>query len=209
MYHSSSTALFYIVCYYYIGLILLKNVSINSWVPKKIFLTKGAGQHKEKLASFELALREAGIASLNLITVSSILPPKCEFIDRDSGVKLLSHGQVVPIVLARSESNDSSNLVSSGVGVAVPRDREDYGYLSEHHDVNMNDEQMEEYVEDLAAEMLATTYGLKFDPDASWDEKRELWKIDDRIVNTRSVIQTASVKEGLWTTTVAAAVLIL
>jgi arginine decarboxylase len=58
--------------------------------------------------------------------------------------------------------------------------------------------------------MLATTYGLKFDPDASWDEKRELWKIDDRIVNTRSVIQTAIVSpDGLWTTTVAAAVLIL
>ena len=194
----------------YIGVILLKIVSINSWVPKKIFLTKGAGQHREKLASFELALREACIASLNLITVSSILPPKCEFIDRKAGVKLLSHGQVVPIVLARSESNKPSELVSSGVGVAVPREREDYGYLSEHHGVNLTDEQMEEYVEDLAAEMLATTYGLKFDPDASWDEKRELWKIDDRIVNTRSVIQTATVSpDGLWTTTVAAAVLIL
>ncbi len=191
-------------------MILLKIVDINSWVPKKIFLTKGAGQHREKLASFELALREAGIASLNLITVSSILPPKCEFIDRETGVKLLSHGQVVPIVLARSESNNSSELVSSGVGVAVPKDRADYGYLSEHHGVNLTDEQMEEYVEDLAAEMLATTYGLKFDPDASWDEKREIWKIDDRIVNTRSVIQTATVSpDGLWTTTVAAAVLIL
>jgi arginine decarboxylase len=188
----------------------LKIVSISSWIPKKIFLTKGAGQHREKLASFELALREAGIASLNLITVSSILPPKCEFIDRKVGVKLLSHGQVVPIVLARSESNNPSELVSSGVGVAVPREREDYGYLSEHHGVNLTDEQMEEYVEDLAAEMLATTYGLKFDPDASWDEKRELWKIDDRIVNTRSVIRTAIVSpDGLWTTTVAAAVLIL
>jgi len=190
--------------------ILLKIVDINSWVPKKIFLTKGAGQHREKLASFELALREAGIASLNLITVSSILPPKCEFIDSETGVKLLSHGQVVPIVLARSESNNPSELVSSGVGVAVPKDRADYGYLSEHHCVNLTDEQMEEYVEDLAAEMLATTYGLKFDPDASWDEKREIWKIDDRIVNTRSVIQTATVSpDGLWTTTVAAAVLIL
>ena len=185
-------------------------MSVNSWVPKKIFLTNGAGQHREKLASFELALREAGIASLNLITVSSILPPKCEFIDKEAGVKLLLHGQVVPIVLARSESNSPSELVSSGVGVAVPREREDYGYLSEHHGLNLTDEQMEEYVEDLAAEMLATTYGLKFDPDASWDEKRELWKIDDRIVNTRSVIQTAKVSsDGMWTTRVAAAVLIL
>ena len=74
----------------------------------------------------------------------------------------------------------------------------------------MDDNQMEEYVEDLAAEMLATTYGIKFDPDASWDEKRELWSIDNRIVKTRSVVQTGLVDvEGRWTTTVAAAVLVL
>ena len=182
----------------------------DNFVPKKIFLTKGVGFHKEKLASFELALREAGIAPLNLITVSSILPPNCKFIDKGEGVKLLKPGQVVPVVLAKSESNISSTLVSSGVGVAVPRDKEHYGYLSEHHCTGMDDIKMEEYVEDLAAEMLATTYGIKFDPDASWDEKRELWSIDNRIVKTRSEVQTSIVSdEGLWTTTIAAAVLIL
>ena len=182
----------------------------DSFVPKKIFLTKGVGFHKEKLASFELALREAGIAPLNLITVSSILPPHCKFIDKGEGVKLLKPGQVVPVVLAKSESNIPSTLVSSGVGVAVPRDKEHYGYLSEHHCTGMDDIKMEEYVEDLAAEMLATTYGVKFDPDASWDEKRELWSIDNRIVKTKSEVQTSIVSdEGLWTTTIAAAVLIL
>ena len=188
----------------------MKKVNSTNFVPRKIFLTKGVGVHKEKLASFELALRDAGIAALNLITVSSILPPECEFVDKETGVKLLSPGQIVPIVLARSESNKSSTLVSSGVGVAVPRDKEHYGYLSEHHGFHMDDNQMEEYVEDLAAEMLATTYGIKFDPDASWDEKRELWSIDNRIVKTRSVVQTGLVDvEGRWTTTVAAAVLVL
>ena len=182
----------------------------DNFVPKKIFLTKGVGFHKEKLASFELALREAGVAPLNLITVSSILPPNCKFIDKGEGVKLLKPGQVVPVVLAKSESNIPSTLVSSGVGVAVPRDKEHYGYLSEHHCTGMDDIKMEEYVEDLAAEMLATTYGIKFDPDASWDEKRELWSIDNRIVKTRSEVQTSIVSdEGLWTTTIAAAVLIL
>ena len=182
----------------------------DNFVPKKIFLTKGVGFHKEKLASFELALREAGIAPLNLITVSSILPPNCKFIDKGEGVKLLKPGQVVPVVLAKSESNIPSTLVSSGVGVAVPRDKEHYGYLSEHHCTGMDDIKMEEYVEDLAAEMLATTYGIKFDLDASWDEKRELWSIDNRIVKTRSEVQTSIVSdEGLWTTTIAAAVLIL
>jgi len=188
----------------------MKIVNSKNFVPQKIFLTQGIGTHKEKLASFELALRDAGIASLNLITVSSILPPKCNFVDKAEGIKALLPGQVVPIVLARSESNKPFTLVSSGVGVAVPRNREDYGYLSEHHCTGMNEDSMEEYVEDLAAEMLATTYGIKFDPDASWDEKRELWSIDNRIVKTRSIVQTGTVNsEGHWTTTVAAAVLIL
>ena len=182
----------------------------QDWVPKKIFLTKGKGISRERLTSFELALREAGIASLNLITVSSILPPGCEFVSEEEGTKLLKPGQVVPVVLARSDSNVSGDLVSSGVGVAIPKDIEHYGYLSEHHCIGMDDYSMEEYVEDLAAEMLATTYGVNFDPDASWDEKRELWSIDNRIVKTKSEVQTRVVnEEGHWTTTVAAAVLIL
>ena len=184
-------------------------MSLKELVPKNIFLTKGIGVSREKLTSFELALRDAGIASLNLIEVSSILPPNCSFVDKDEGSKSLYPGQIVPVVLARSDSNKVGDLVSSGVGVAVPRDKSDYGYLSEHHCIGMDDLQMEEYVEDLAAEMLATTYGLEFDPDASWDEKRELWSIDNRIVKTKSIVQTGHVKDNHWTTTVAAAVLIL
>ena len=184
-------------------------MSLKELVPKNIFLTKGIGVSREKLTSFELALRDAGIASLNLIEVSSILPPNCNFVKKEEGSKALFPGQIVPVVLARSESNKLGDLVSSGVGVAVPREKSDYGYLSEHHCIGMDDFQMEEYVEDLAAEMLATTYGLEFDPDASWDEKRELWSIDNRIVKTKSIVQTGSVKDKHWTTTVAAAVLIL
>ena len=184
-------------------------VSLKELVPKNIFLTKGIGVSREKLTSFELALRDAGIASLNLIEVSSILPPNCSFVNTEEGSKSLYPGQIVPVVLARSDSNKVGDLVSSGVGVAVPRDKSDYGYLSEHHCIGMDDLQMEEYVEDLAAEMLATTYGLEFDPDASWDEKRELWSIDNRIVKTKSIVQTGHVKDNHWTTTVAAAVLIL
>ena len=183
--------------------------SLKELVPKNIFLTKGIGVSREKLTSFELALRDAGIASLNLIEVSSILPPNCSFVNKGEGSKSLHPGQIVPVVLARSDSNKVGDLVSSGVGVAVPREKSDYGYLSEHHCLGMNDLQMEEYVEDLAAEMLATTYVLEFDPDASWDEKRELWSIDNRIVKTKSIVQTGHVKDNHWTTTVAAAVLIL
>ncbi len=49
-------------------------------VPSKVFFTKGVGIHKDKLASFELALRKAGIEKFNLVYVSSIFPPHAEII---------------------------------------------------------------------------------------------------------------------------------
>jgi len=48
---------------------------MSTVIPTRVFLTKGKGQHKEKLASFEQALREASIAPFNLVKTSSIFPP--------------------------------------------------------------------------------------------------------------------------------------
>ena len=39
------------------------------FVPRKLFLTRGVGINKEKLNSFEMALRNAGIAHLNIVLV--------------------------------------------------------------------------------------------------------------------------------------------
>jgi len=55
------------------------------FTPTKVFLTKGVDVHKDKLASFELALRDAGIEKYNLVFVSSILPPNCKIISREEG----------------------------------------------------------------------------------------------------------------------------
>ena len=60
------------------------------YVAKQIFMTKGVGQHKEKLASFEMALRKAGIAQFNLVRVSSIYPPHCKNTTRVQGLKQLT-----------------------------------------------------------------------------------------------------------------------
>ena len=73
-------------------------------VPTKIFLTKGVGKHRERLTSFELALRDAGIASQNLVRVSSIFPPNCKLIPRSQGLKYLHHGEVVFAVVAENST---------------------------------------------------------------------------------------------------------
>jgi len=181
----------------------------KSMVPKRIFLTKGVGKHKERLTSFELALRDAGIASQNLVRVSSIFPPNCKLVSRKEGLKFLSPGEVVFSVVAENSSREPHRLMSSSIGVAIPSDRSTYGYLSEHHYFGESDDVAGEYAEELAAEMLATTLNVEFDPDRSWDEKKEIYKISNKIVRTANITQSAvGDKRGLWSTVIAAAFLI-
>ena len=179
-------------------------------VPKKLFFTKGVGKHKERLTSFELALRDAGIASQNLVRDSSIFPPHCKVITRKEGLKYLDHGEVVFSVIAENSTREPHRLIVSSIGVAIPADKDTYGYLSEHHSFGETEDQAGEYAEELAAEMLATTLDVEFDPDKSWDEKKEIYRISNKIVRTSNVTQSAvGDKRGMWTTTIAAAVLIL
>jgi arginine decarboxylase len=178
-------------------------------VPKTCFLTNGKGVHKEKLTSFEMALRDAGIAPLNLVRVSSIFPPNCKIVSRREGRKYLKPGQIAFAVMSESATNEPHRLIAASIGVAVPRDRNIYGYLSEHHSFGETEKQAADYAEDLAAGMLATTLGLQFDADKSWDANREIYRLHDHIVSARNVTQSAvGDKKGLWTTVVAAAIFV-
>ncbi|MEE8637678.1 MAG: arginine decarboxylase, pyruvoyl-dependent [Candidatus Margulisiibacteriota bacterium] len=178
-------------------------------VPNKIFLTRGVGRHKEKLASFEMALRDAGIHAVNYVHVSSIFPPGCKHVSRDHGLKLVKPGEITFIVMARNQTDESHRLISASVGMAIPADPNSYGYLSEHHAHGATDEEAGDYAEDLAAQMLATTLGITFDEDSSWDERQEQWKLSNAIVKTTNSTQSAIGQRGVWTTVLAAAVLLL
>src|SRR3989338_8229958 len=176
-------------------------------LPTKIFFTKGVGIHKEYLTSFELALRSAGIAQYNLVSVSSIYPPNVKKVSKDEGVALLPAGSVIPAVMARNSTNEPNRLVSASIGVAIPNDPNQYGYLSEHHPFGETDEKAGEYAEDLAATMLATTLGIEFNPQKSWDEREQIYKASGQIIRTSNFTQSAiGSKDGLWTTVIAAAV---
>lgn len=179
------------------------------YVPTKIFFTKGTGTHREKLTSFEMALRNAGIAPYNLVSVSSIYPAGCKTISREEGIKELIPGQIVHAVISRSQTNEPARMINASIGVALPTDDNAYGYLSEHHSFGQTEEQSGSYAEDLAAEMLSTILGDEFDPDSDWDEKRQIWKISGKIVESRNVTAVAvgDVK-GRWTTVLTAACLL-
>ena len=179
------------------------------FVAKKIFLTKGVGKHRERLSSFELALRSAGIAACNLVRVSSIFPPHCKLISRTEGLKLLKPGQVTFVVLSENSTREPHRLIATSIGLALPADKNMYGYLSEHHSFGEAEDRAGEYAEELAAEMLATTLDVEFDPDLNWDEKKEIYRISNKIVRTMNISQSAvGDKRGLWSTVLAAAILI-
>ncbi len=179
------------------------------FTPSKVFLTSGVGRHREHLVSFEEALRNAGIACYNLVTVSSIFPPRCKVISRKEGIAQLEPGQIVYTVMSRADTNEYCRLVAASVGLAIPADKNMYGYLSEHHSHGQTDEQAGEYAEDLAASMLATILGLDYEQDASWDERKDLWRISGKIVRTRNITKSAvGGKNGIWTSVLAAAVFV-
>jgi len=178
-------------------------------IPKYFFLTKGVGKHKEQLQSFELALRSAGIHYCNLVNVSSIVPSGCKLVSREQGLNMVQPGEITFVVLARNATDEPHRLVASSIGVAIPSGKNQYGYLSEHHSFGQTDEAAGDYAEDLAATMLATTMGIQFDPETAWDERKQLFKTSGMIIKTTNITQsTAGDKNGLWTTTIAAAVFV-
>jgi arginine decarboxylase len=178
-------------------------------IPDSFFLTKGVGRHREQLQSFELALRDAGIQYCNLVNVSSIVPAGCNMISQEQGLKMLQPGEITYVVLARNSANEPHRLVVSSIGVAIPSKKNQYGYLSEHHSFGQTDETAGDYAEDLAATMLATTMGIQFDPETAWDERKKIFKTTGLIIKTANITQSATGdKNGLWTTTIAAAVFV-
>jgi len=179
------------------------------FIPKRVFLTKGVGKHKEKLASFEAALRDAGIAPFNIVRVSSILPPGAKILSRSKGLQYLSSGEIVYAIMSECTTNEPHRLIAASIGVAIPKEKSQYGYLSEYHSYGETELKTGDKAEDLAAQMLATTLGVPFDPGTSYDERKEIWKISTKIVKTMNMTQTAiGDKYGLWTTVLAAAVLV-
>src|SRR5919108_790940 len=161
------------------------------YVPRMMFFTKGKGVHKDYLTSFELALRDAEIADLNLVSVSSIMPPHCKVVSRQEGRRHLRPGQIAFTIMARSATNEPNRLIAASIGLARPADESQHGYLSEHHPTGETAQKAGDYAEDMAMEMLATTLGLPNDPSLAWNEKEEQWRLSNKIYRTQNFTQSA------------------
>ena len=108
-------------------------------VAKELFLTRGIGVHEDKLTSFEYALRDAGIAGTNIVLISSIFPPKAKLIPKKEGLKKIKPGQILFTIYSRNQTNEPHRMISASVGLALPKDRTRYGYLSEYDAFGQNE----------------------------------------------------------------------
>ena len=179
-------------------------------IPQYCFFTKGVGVHKDQLASFELALRKAGIEKCNLVNVSSIFPPDCKLVSSQKGLTMLKPGQITFVVMAKVETDEPNRLISTAIGLALPMNHNGYGYLTEHHSFGETAKRAGDYAEDLAATMLATTLGLKFDARLAWDARKQIYQASGKIFKTTQIVQSSEGdKNGLWTTALAVAVFII
>lgn len=179
------------------------------YVPRYLFFTKGVGVDKEKLASFENALRHAQIAHLNIVTVSSICPPHCHIVEIEDGLSRLEPGEITHCVMAKEQINEPGRRIVASIGLAIPTEKGRYGYLSEHHGFGQTELEAGEYAEDLAASMLARTLGIEFDPNKDYDERRDIYRMSGKIVESQHISQAALGAEGnLWTTVLSAAVFV-
>ena len=181
------------------------------FLPRAVFFTKGVGVNRAKLQSFEMALRKAGVETCNLVTVSSIFPPHCRILPREKGLQFIQPGAITFTVMARADTCEPNRLIGAGIGLAVPKEKAQYGYLSEVHEYGMTGRKIADEAEDLAATMLATTMGIDFNPEAAWDERKHVYRVNKHCQFTsRNIVQTAEGnKDGLWTTVVAMAVFVM
>jgi len=162
--------------------------SENRLVPRKVFFTCGVGRHPDPLVSFELALRDAGIEKFNLVTVSSIYPPRCEIVSKDEGLKDLYPGQIVFCVMSRMTSCEAGKRIFASVGVAIPDNPNLNGYLTEYHGFCNGEEG--KHAEEMAAYMLRTAFDIE-------------------PAKTFNVTASAEVGENEYTTVLAAAVFVI
>ena len=203
-----------------------------SKAPDYICFTKGDGKSPDRLISFEHALRDARIAPFNEVFISSIFPPHCKIIPVNEGLKHLDFGEIIYVVRTRMQTNEPNRLIAASVGVSIPSNPNLYGYLSEHESYGETDEKAGAYAQYLALNMLLTSLGAP--ALNSFDEFKKVQKpyvlnistIEDPIkrevvlkgmpsettsitITTKDFTQSAlGDKDGLWTTVVAAGILI-
>ncbi|MGZ7096225.1 MAG: pyruvoyl-dependent arginine decarboxylase [Methanobacterium sp.] len=113
----------------------------------KIAITSGKSEGPTKLNSFDNALLDAGIGDVNLIKVSSIIPPNSEFVE----LPFLIPGEMVKCVLAHVNSHNKGDKITAVVAVAIS---DNLGCVVELSEVNKDPDDVKKQAVFMVKEMM-------------------------------------------------------
>lgn len=116
-----------------------------STIPSSYFLVAGTGEAQTPLNAFDAALLNAGVGDLNLVKVSSIVPPRCQKMDPYP----IAPGSLVAIAYASINSTLPGEVISAGVAVGIPEEADRAGIIMEYS-ARGHREEIEEIVAGMA-----------------------------------------------------------
>lgn len=89
--------------------------------PKKAAISSGSAIGRSKINAYDKALIDAGIGDLNLVEISSILPPGCKIVE----LPIIEPGTIVECVISsasfRKIEVGDENCVSSAIVIAMSK----------------------------------------------------------------------------------------
>ncbi|MHB8984467.1 MAG: pyruvoyl-dependent arginine decarboxylase [Eubacteriales bacterium] len=86
--------------------------------PKKYLVTAAGAEGKNHLTAFDNALLKARIGNVNLLRVTSILPPGAQY----TPDMVIPPGSLVPTAYGYIISDEPGELISAAVGVGLSKD---------------------------------------------------------------------------------------
>jgi len=110
-----------------------------------IYITSGVGIGKTLLSAFDAALKDAGVYNFNLITLSSVIPPKSVIKLRRFKAKLEDWGNKLYVVKAEIRSRQSGMYIGAGLGWYQIENGK--GVFVEHEEIGETKEAIESNLE--------------------------------------------------------------
>ncbi len=95
----------------------------------KVAATAGHAEGTTPLNAFDNALLAAGIGNINLVKITSIIPPDVDIVD----LPRIKPGALIPTAYAWMTGSVPGELISAAVGYALPQDRTRAGVIMEYH----------------------------------------------------------------------------
>ncbi len=101
------------------------------FTPTRVFFVSGTGVHKEERVATQHAMREAGVADMNLVKVSSVIAPGCTIIPAEEGRALLKPGAMAFAVIATAQTAEPHQRIAVALAWAKPDKDGCPGYIAE------------------------------------------------------------------------------